>query len=715
MIQKLWSSIVANGKKFCQEKYFSNRRYILLQILINLVILHQTNPILLQCGNLSTNRQSQNFQSVKATAATFEDICGFNIKPVFVSNASLMFIGCVLVFLLYSKGNLNKNDIVIDRVIDWSLVIYVWILISIYFLNPARLSVYHNNDPSPKMFYMIVKYLVGLTFYITSLPISLTQTISLFFGKSWCNSSSFSFDLYNINYNWSAIFVVTSFALQCLLLHRISDYEKLCTSKSEYVKTSKQTLQNIIKGTQKGKFRRNISLFNENSFNKVSYGNPGVVSSLSTILKQRESIGESQKSTPEILQKRVSLTTLQERPVVLGSPTRPKPVNVTKPLTINANTNPKPARTYPGADKITQTNIDVIYLSVNFKDKQTQTSVDEFCVQETESKEMSLLSLLSRRQECNEQNVSKSTQTENREESTVLLTTLQMENRLSQTAQHETNKNSVAVQFHPKPAQNLRSKSSQTELNLESKSSQKDKHCDMESFSVHEAESIDIMPKNVSLCDSFTQIEIVTFHQTVQVDNAPTSSFSYDKGIQCHLELDTIHKYVNVFSKMTQTEEFVQSVMKNNDTVMNRPKLSTASIDEKEVQTIINANHFTEKLNKKVNEADQKDNIEQVALSITKLTNQLSRDTDPVQFKASKAQNNVWYVSLRSDVFLSLSYDILKYENFLKDEINHQGLHSTSDLLKIMKMYTDNYNKLSTCFEDDNESDDESFMNGFRL
>ena len=155
--------------------------------------------------------------------------------------------------------------------------------------------------------------------------------------------------------------------------------------------------------------------------------------------------------------------------------------------------------------------------------------------------------------------------------------------------------------------------------------------------------------------------------------------------------------------------------MKNNDTVMNRPKLSAASIDEKEVQTIISANHFTEKLSKKVNEADQKHNIEQVALSITKLTNQLSRDTDPVQFKASKAQNNVWYVSLRSDVFLSLSYDILKYENFLKDEINHQGLHSTSDLLKIMKMYTDNYNKLSTCFEDDNESDDESFMNGFRL
>ena len=125
MIQKLWSSIVANGKKFCQEKYFSNRRYILLQILINLVILHQTNPILLQCGNLSTNRQSQNFQSVKATAATFEDICSFNIKPVFVSNASLTFIGCVLVFLLYSKGNLNKNDIAIDRVINWSLVIKV--------------------------------------------------------------------------------------------------------------------------------------------------------------------------------------------------------------------------------------------------------------------------------------------------------------------------------------------------------------------------------------------------------------------------------------------------------------------------------------------------------------------------------------------------------------------------------------------------------------
>ena len=693
MIQKLWSDIIANGKKFFQEKYFSNRRYILLQILINLVILHRTNPILVQCRKLSTNSQSQNFQSVKANVTTFDDICSSNTKPVFVSNASLTFIGCVLVLLLYSKGNLNKNDNAIDRVIDWSLVIYMWILVSIYFLNPARLSVYHDNDPSSKMSYTTVKYLVGLTFYIISLPISLTQTISLFFGKSWCNSSSFSFGLYNINYNWSAIFMVTLFALQCLLLHRISDYEKICISKSEYVKTSKQTPQNIVKGTEKGKLRRNISLFNENSVSKVSCGNSGVISSRSAILKQRESIGEPQKSTPEVLQKRASLTTLQERLVVLDSPTRPKPVNVTKPLTINANTSSKPARTYPGADKITQTNIDVIYLSVNFKDKQTQTSVDEFCVQETESKGMSLLHLLSRRQESTEQNISKSTQTENKEASTV----------------------SVGVQFHPKPAQNLRSKSSQAEVNLESKSSQKDKYCDIESFSVHEAESIDIMPKNVSLCDSFTQIEIVTLHQTVQVDNAPTSSFSYDKGIQCHLELDTNHKYVNVFSKMTQTEEFIHSVVKSNNSVMNRPKLSAASSDEKEVQTIVNTNHFTEKLSKKVNEADQRENIEQVALSITRLTNQLSRDTDPVHFKPSKAQNNVWYVSLRSDVFLSLSYDILKYENFLKDEINQQGLHSTCDLLKIMKTYADNYNKLSTCFEDDNESDDESFMNGFRL
>ena len=39
----------------------------------------------------------------------------------------------------------------------------------------------------------------------------------------------------------------------------------------------------------------------------------------------------------------------------------------------------------------------------------------------------------------------------------------------------------------------------------------------------------------------------------------------------------------------------------------------------------------------------------------------------------------------------------------------------SSDILRAMKMYVDNYNKLSDCFDDDEESDDESFINGFRL
>ena len=105
--------------------------------------------------------------------------------------------------------------------------------------------------------------------------------------------------------------------------------------------------------------------------------------------------------------------------------------------------------------------------------------------------------------------------------------------------------------------------------------------------------------------------------------------------------------------------------------------------------------------------------LERTVHSVLSLTEPVKRLTESIRFKAIKSQHGVWYVSLRGDVFLTVARDTLKNAQLNAD----QNIRSevSSDVLRAMKNYLDNYNKLSDCFEDDEESDDESYINGFRL
>lgn len=111
--------------------------------------------------------------------------------------------------------------------------------------------------------------------------------------------------------------------------------------------------------------------------------------------------------------------------------------------------------------------------------------------------------------------------------------------------------------------------------------------------------------------------------------------------------------------------------------------------------------------------AYSKMDVEKTVHSVLKLSEKVKQHTDTIRFKAMKSQHGVWYVSLRGDIFLTVSQDILRTAK-LREEHKMAG-EVSADILRAMKQFVDNYNKLSDFFDDEVESDDESFINGFRL
>ena len=105
--------------------------------------------------------------------------------------------------------------------------------------------------------------------------------------------------------------------------------------------------------------------------------------------------------------------------------------------------------------------------------------------------------------------------------------------------------------------------------------------------------------------------------------------------------------------------------------------------------------------------------VEKTVHSVMGLSDPVKNLTESIRFKALKSQHGVWYVSLRGDVFLTVARDTLRNAQ-LNAELKIKS-EVSSDVFRAMKNFVDNYNKLSDCFDDDEESDDESYINGFRL
>ena len=122
-----------------------------------------------------------------------------------------------------------------------------------------------------------------------------------------------------------------------------------------------------------------------------------------------------------------------------------------------------------------------------------------------------------------------------------------------------------------------------------------------------------------------------------------------------------------------------------------------------------------ETLNELQNCRCQKENIGKTVYSLMTMDDDIYAVNEPIKFKAKKSYHGIWYVSLRGDVFLTVCQEVLTNINLLS-EIEDIRRYIEDDILHTMKAFVDNYTRLSVCFDDDEEeSDDESFINGFRL
>lgn len=256
-----------------------------------------------------------------------------------------------------------------------------------------------------------------------------------------------------------------------------------------------------------------------------------------------------------------------------------------------------------------------------------------------------------------------------------------------------------------------KSQSCQSISNVQEQSTQKDLYDNGSKLLVHSLESINIE----SVIKTFVDHATATLHefqtdQAIQVDNTPFSCFTYDKSAQTEPEKANSISPVALPVELSLESNTVEERI---NTPPQELKIATAN---KEIQTSEILFMATDICSVSDVNNNNKNNVQDAVNSIAKLTNELTKNSEPIKFKASKTQNNLWYVKLRSDIFLAISYDIMKYQNMIKDQYNSKiELDVTDETIDTMKLFLDNFHKLSKCFEDENESDDESFINGFRL
>ena len=113
----------------------------------------------------------------------------------------------------------------------------------------------------------------------------------------------------------------------------------------------------------------------------------------------------------------------------------------------------------------------------------------------------------------------------------------------------------------------------------------------------------------------------------------------------------------------------------------------------------------------------QKANVEGSLHSLFMLKDEMveERRCGALKLRAKRYSDGVWYVCLRADVFYAVCQQVVSNVELLR-EVEVVEQHVEHQLLATMRSFLDNYTTLSQYFkEDEEESDDESFINGFRL
>uniref|UniRef100_A0A7M5U8P2 Uncharacterized protein n=1 Tax=Clytia hemisphaerica TaxID=252671 RepID=A0A7M5U8P2_9CNID len=226
-----------------------------------------------------------------------------------------------------------------------------------------------------------------------------------------------------------------------------------------------------------------------------------------------------------------------------------------------------------------------------------------------------------------------------------------------------------------------------------------------------------------------TQCELLSQERYAKLQKSALSL--YKKSIEKQEYVySTLPRKINVESKITKYNKSIQVDLKlsEEDIIVNGhlhspkkvPIPSIVTDTDLELGTTIETQTdlFGYVLDKIIQEREagnvySKLDLEKTVHSTISMPENVKQHTESIRFKAMKSQHGVWYVSLRGDVFLTVAKNILKNIK-LNQELKIET-EISSDILRAMKTFIDNYNKLSDCFEDDVESDDESFINGFRL
>ena len=142
--------------------------------------------------------------------------------------------------------------------------------------------------------------------------------------------------------------------------------------------------------------------------------------------------------------------------------------------------------------------------------------------------------------------------------------------------------------------------------------------------------------------------------------------------------------------------------------IKNRNSILFPEVKEKESQTEIIFNKKNTKL-----QSNFDDDIMSLTNSVTAMSGKSIEQTESIRLKVSKSQHGLWYASLRGDVFLAVSLEIL--HNRQPNRAKRKEVFISEEIIKKMKIFVSKHNELSSCFNHENDSEDESFINGFRL
>ena len=688
---------------------------LIFQGIFCFVLILQTSPFVTECSKISL----QEIDGIGAhvsdnyllTREAVEEVC---IQTVSTSswNSLIFVLGIILTSMLFVYKEEQISSFIthnrFNLLLNGFVCVLVWFLCTGYVLNPLRLSFSYAHSVNWRLIFSPLQLMLYLCLFLLCLPFSLYEKLPIkelasinhsdLVTMAVCPHGVSASELPDatdairtincarscvVKYQWTIILPIIIFGLDCIILiYMAIDFNQ---EKREYSDNNNEEYVN------------NIRNYSDDASEVVTVGKVQELSnnyeekkqtSKRTILHSSESSQKNDSSTTSPLQHKskifdfkqkrdmlnvtalrksetvanphqVNLTyAMSENPVILDSPTKPKPVNITKPLAITTSSKPITKRFYLSKETQTEFNLIKDYLCNN---KNAKEFLQTFKSENTNTRYQPVTPICS----SSYQNI-------------------------------RDDKRKLSVQISEKAVQ-CKIEKSETSTQI-----QRTCRANKEVQTLHVASV-----KRTTYEHGSASPKVDKGVQVFLMDRKP---LLVDREIQC-TEFTVIPASGEVPKRFDIRENVTGRV------IINKKSYTEKKISKYTQTDLYTHNAGVAGRELAVESRYKVDSMDKAVHSITTMSDQVLEQTEPILFKARKSQHGIWYVSLRGDVFLTVSQDVLN--KIKSNERNQSSISDESsisdDMLKIMKMFVDNYKKLSNCFDDDDESDDESFINGFRL